>query len=195
MKGMMTPHEAPLVFVQNWERFLDKLSVPVTQELLAAGDVCRRYLRAVSVAMYTEPPRTLIHNDVQGDNLLVAEDGEPSLAVVDWQLVTAARPVLDLARFLVGYLDTAERRRHENRLLEIYHSVLTEHGVTDYSLEQCGDDYRMALVMPASRLATGVGLHPGVARTPGGYWNIVFPRYARALADLGVAELLSEHYG
>jgi hypothetical protein len=27
--------------------------------------------------MYTEPPRTLIHNDVQGNNLLVAEDGEP----------------------------------------------------------------------------------------------------------------------
>jgi aminoglycoside phosphotransferase (APT) family kinase protein len=64
----------------------------VTEELLAAGDVCRRYLGAVSVAMYTEPPRTLIHNDVLGNNLLVAGGGEPSPAVVDWQLTTAARP-------------------------------------------------------------------------------------------------------
>jgi hypothetical protein len=195
MKGMMTPHEAPLVFTQNWERFLDKFSVPVTEELLAAGDVCRRYLRGVSVAMYTEPPRTLIHNDVQGDNLLVAEDGEPSLTVVDWQLTTAARPASDLARFLVGYLDTTERRRHENRLLDMYHSVLIQCGVAGYSTKQCWDDYRMALVLAASRLATAVGFHPGLTATPDGFWNVVFPRYAQALADLGVAELLSKHYG
>jgi hypothetical protein len=66
MKGMLTPDQAPLVFTQVWESFPDKLSIPATGELLAAGDVCRRYLGAVSVAMYTEPPRTLIHNDVQG---------------------------------------------------------------------------------------------------------------------------------
>ena len=195
MKGMMTPNEAPLFFTQNWERFLDKLSVPVTQGLLAAGDVCRRYLGAVSVAMYTEPPRTLIHNDIQGDNLLVAEDGEPSLAVVDWQLTTAARPASDLARFLVGYLDTTERRRHENRLLDMYQSELIECGVAGYSMKQCWDDYCMALVLAASRLATAVGFHPGLTATPDGFWNVVFPRYAQALADLGVAELLQQRYG
>jgi hypothetical protein len=195
MKGMMTPYEAPLVFAQSWERFLDKLSVPVTEELLSAGALCARYLPAVAVSMHTEPPRTLIHNDLQGDNLLVAGDGEQSLAIVDWQLTTGGRPVIDLARFLVGYLDTAARRRHEDRLLRIYYSVLIERGITGYSLEQCGDDYRIALLLPASRLATGVGLHPGVTATPDGYWNIVFPRYARALVDLSVGELLQERYG
>jgi hypothetical protein len=78
--------------------------------------------------------------------------------------------------------------------LQIYHSVLIERGLTDYSLEQCGDDYRMALLLPASRLATGVGLHPGMSPTPGGFWNVVFPRYTRALADLGVGELLHQRY-
>ena len=43
-----------------------------------------------------------------------------------------------------------ERRRHENRLLEMYHSVLIQHGITGYSFEQCWDDYRMALVLPTS---------------------------------------------
>jgi hypothetical protein len=195
MKGMMTPDQAPLVFIQSWESFLGKLSIPVTEELLWAGKLCARYLHAVSVSMYIQPPRTLIHNDVQGDNLLVGGDGDPSLMVVDWQLTTGARPVLDLARFIVGYLDTARRRSHENRLLQIYHSVLAERDVTDYSLEQCWDDYRMALLLPASRLATGIGMHPGVTPTPSGYWNIVFPRYARALADLGVGELLHQRYG
>jgi hypothetical protein len=195
MRGMLTPDQAWLVFTQNGESFLGKLSVPVTEDLLAAGDVCRRYLRVVSVAMYSGPPRTLIHNDLQGNNLLVAEDGEPSLAVVDWQLTTAARPGPDLAGFLVGYLDIAERRGHEDRLLQIYHSLLAEHGITGYSFEQCWDDYRMALVLAASRLATAVGFLPDLTATPGGFWNVVFPRYARALADLGVAERLRQRYG
>ena len=195
MKGMLTPDQALLVFTQNWESFLGKLSVPVTEDLLAAGDICRLYLRVVSVAMYSGPPRTLIHNDVQGDNLLVAEDGEQSLAIVDWQLTTPARPGPDLAGFLVGHLETTERRRHENRLLEMYYSVLIQHGITGYSFEQCWDDYRMALVMTASPLATAVGYHPGLTATPDGDWNVVFPRYAQALADLGVAELLQQRYG
>jgi hypothetical protein len=195
MKGILTPDQAPLVFTQNWDSFLGKLSVPVTEDLLAAGEICRLYLRVASVAMYTEPPRTLIHNDVHGDNLLVAEDGEQSLAIVDWQLTTPARPGPDLAGFLVGYLDTSERRRHENRLLEMYYSVLIQHGVTGYSFEQCWDDYRMALVLPTSHLAIAVGYHPGLTATPDGDWNVVFPRYAQALADLGVAELLQQRYG
>ena len=127
---------------------------------------------------------------MQGDNLLVAGDGEPSLALVDWQLTTAARSVVDLADFVVVHLDTSERRRHEDRLLEIYHSVLTERGVAAYSLERCRDDYGMAVLLPASRLATAVGLHPDLTATPDGFWNVAFPRYARALTDLGVSELL-----
>ena len=71
----------------------------------------------------------------------------------------------------------------------------TERGVTDYPLEQCRDDYAVALLLPASRMATAVGLHPGLTATPDGFWNVVFPRYARALTDLGVSELLEQHYG
>ena len=191
----LTPDQRLVVLIQNWESFLGKLSIPVTEEVLSAGELCARYLSAVSISMYTQSPRTLIHHDVQGDNLLVAGDGEPSLAFVDWQLTTAARPVVDLADFLVRHLDMSERRRHEDRLLEIYHSVLTERGVADYPLEQCRNDYGMALLLPASRLATAVGLHPGLTATPDGFWNVVFPRYARALTDLGVSELLEQHYG
>ena len=53
----------------------------------------------------------------------------------------------------------------------------------------------MVLLLPASRLATAVGLHPGLTATPDGSWNVVFPRYARALTDLGVSELLEQQYG
>jgi hypothetical protein len=53
----------------------------------------------------------------------------------------------------------------------------------------------MALLIPASRLATAVGLHPGLTATPDGFWNVAFPRYARALTDLSISELLQQHYG
>ena len=76
-------------------------------------------LAAFYVSMYTDISATLIHHDVQGDNLLVAGDGEASLAFVDWPLTTAARPVVDLADLLVRHLDTSERRRLEDRLLGI----------------------------------------------------------------------------
>jgi hypothetical protein len=77
----------------------------------------------------------------------------------------------------------------------MYYSVLIQHGITGYSFEQCWDDYRTALVMTAGSLATAVGFHPGLTATPEGDWNVVFPRYAQALADLGVAELLQQRYG
>ena len=146
-----------------------------------------------SPSRYNEPPRTLIHNDVQGNNLLVDRDGEPSLAVVDWQLTTCARPGLDLARFLVSYLDIAERRGHEDRLLQNYHSLLTERGVADYSSSSAGTTID-GLMMSASRLATGVGLLSGVTPTPGGFWNVVFPRYAQALADLSMGGFPAQRY-
>ena len=63
--------------------------------------------------------------------------------------------------------------------------MLTERGVAAYSLERCRDDYGMAVLLPASRLATAVGLHPDLTATPDGFWNVAFPRYARALTDLG----------
>jgi hypothetical protein len=53
----------------------------------------------------------------------------------------------------------------------------------------------MALLLPASRLASAVGFHPGLSPTPDGFWNVVFPRYARALTDLGVSQLLEQQYG
>jgi hypothetical protein len=49
--------------------------------------------------------------------------------------------------------------------------------------------------MTVGRLATAVGFHPGLTATPDGDWNIVFPRYAQALADLGAGELLQQRYG
>ena len=145
----------------------------------AVGHIWRATCMRCLVSMHSGPPHTDPQRRARGQPLggrrwrtvtsdcrLAADDTRP------------ARP--DLAGFLVGYLDTSERRRHENRLLEMYYSVLI-HGITGYSFEQCWDDYRMALVLP-----TAIARHcrrppQGLTATPDGDWNVVFPRYAQAL--------------
>ena len=36
------------------------------------------------------------------------------------------------------------RREHQQQLLGTYHETLVRHGVSDYSFEQCMEEYRMA---------------------------------------------------
>ena len=50
------------------------------------------------------------------------------------------------------------RRENEEQLLRLYHSLLLENGVHEYAFEQCWDDYRLAMLLPAARIAVAVGL-------------------------------------
>jgi hypothetical protein len=59
-------------------------------------------------------------------------------------------------------------------------------------MAQCQQDYRTALLVPASRLATAIGFQPGLTAAPEGFWNVVFPRFAEAFSDLRVGELLRQ---
>jgi hypothetical protein len=96
---------------------------------------------------------------------------------------------------LVSQLSPQQRRGSEKRLLESYHAKLTERGVEGYSLAQCQQDYRLALLVPASRLATAVGIQPALTATPGAFWNTVFLRFAEAMRDLNVGEVLRHQFG
>jgi thiamine kinase-like enzyme len=195
LKGLVSMDQAAPAFRENWESFLAKLSIPVTEEILEVGRLTDRYLPAVYTSVFSRPPLTLTHNDVQGENLFMADDEVPSVVMIDWQLTTPGWGALDLSSLLVCQLQPEQRRSNEIRLLETYHSALTDRGVEGYSLAQCQQDYRTALLVPASRLATAVGWHPGLTATPGAFWNAVFGRIAEGFSDLRVGELLREQFG
>lgn len=193
LRGMAAPDGVQPAFERYWEAFLAKLSIPVTAEILDVGRYGLRYLARLSAALYDAAPSTLIHNDIQGANLLF--DGDNGSAVlVDWQLATFGRGAVDVAYFLCGCLSTADRRTAWNRLVRDYHGLLVERGVTGYSLEQCQIDCRLALLPAATRIATAVGAFPALRADPGAYWNDVFPRYAWAINELGVGDLLAETF-
>lgn len=84
-----------------------------------------------------------VHGDYRLDNLLfgTAAGGAP-VAAVDWQTLSIGHPGRDVAYFLGNSLTFEDRRQHEESLVRAYHETLCSHGVSDYSFDQCFDDYR-----------------------------------------------------
>jgi hypothetical protein len=67
----------------------------------------------------------LVHGDYRLDNMLFGAVGaERPLTVVDWQTVTWAPAMTDLAYFLGCALPTADRRAQYDALLQTYHDAL-----------------------------------------------------------------------
>jgi aminoglycoside/choline kinase family phosphotransferase len=192
LRGPTAAQQAPAFFQQTWRPFLDKLGSHITDEIRQVGVWLDAHLGRLGAHLYHEPPRTLIHNDYQADNLFFAGSGDTrSLVVADWQLSTQGRAAYDVAYFLAGNLDARHRREHELRLLRGYHTLLVEHGVRDYPFEQCWDDYRLAMLQPLSRLIAVIGIGVVPPAQEHGFCEVLVPRYCRAVHDLKVGELLS----
>jgi hypothetical protein len=68
-------------------------------------------------------------------------------------------------------------------------------GIADYPFSLCWDDYRCALLIPASRIAMAVGMHPDLTEAPGAFWDVLYPRFVAAIEDLDVADVLAARYG
>ncbi len=67
----------------------------------------------------------LVHGDYRLDNMLFGAVGaDRPLTVVDWQTVTWAPAMTDLAYFIGCALPEAERRTHYDALLQAYHAAL-----------------------------------------------------------------------
>jgi hypothetical protein len=88
---------------------------------------------------------TFVHGDFRVENLLFSEDGDHSkLTVIDWQICYDACPPYDVAYLMTQSVEPRVRRESELDVLRTYHSALLENGITDYSLEDCFQDYRKA---------------------------------------------------
>ncbi|XRQ14471.1 oxidoreductase family protein [Actinomadura welshii] len=121
------------------DRFADRLH-PDDQDTL------RRTVDQIGPWLLARPERFgLVHGDYRLDNILFPPD-EGIATTVDWQTLTIGLPARDLSYFLATSLTTDDRRTHEHHLVAGYHEALLAHGVTDYPLDLCWDDYRHALL-------------------------------------------------
>lgn len=149
--------------------------------------------------------RSLLHGDFRLDNLLFsgASDatgsgahglaaGGAEVLTIDWQTLEVGFPGRDLAYFGSTALAPAERRAHERALVAAYHQRLVEHGVGDYSADDCFDDYRRGMLQ--GPIITMIGcVYASAERTDVSdrMFLSMATNVCSAIQDLGVLDLLA----
>jgi hypothetical protein len=165
---------------------VDDVDLAEAAKLIPYRDVWKRIIAE---------PRCLWHNDLRVDNVLFdACGGAMPVALLDWQGVTYARGMLDVSYFIGTSLITEDRRAHERALVTHYHEALVALGVTDYSLEECWNEYRLLAIHPLQTAVFGIS---AVKRTDRGdrMWRNWIERAATMTRDLDSFELLAIEAG
>ncbi|WP_051341860.1 phosphotransferase [Pseudonocardia spinosispora] len=144
-------------FVERYAPRMDAADLEAAQHFVDRIGAYYRRLRAC--------PFTVQHGDFRPDNVLFDIHDEPgTLAIVDWQTVILGPASVDVAYFVGGALDQETRRRHEDRLLQIYHAELRAQGV-DYDSDRLAADYAVSCF---ANLVIGVAAAMLVERTARG---------------------------
>ena len=132
----------PDMFRASWAAC--KAAVPellTHPEVLAFGD---RYAELIPTMMPgIDQPRTWVHGDLRADNLMFDADGTPTM--LDFQIMGQSVGTYDVAYLMSQSVPVETRRNHEDTIVRAYHQQLLDSGVTDYSWEQCWEDYRLCL--------------------------------------------------
>jgi thiamine kinase-like enzyme len=151
----------------------------VYHDVLAA--LPKLYKRLIIPTAYT-----VIHDDIHIGNVLYHRDPtEETIRIIDWQTWFIDLAPRDLAHMMAIFWFPEQRRNLEKLLLRQYHERLRENGITNYSWEQLGSDYKLSVVRklfhPAWQWDTG--------HEPNIWWNHL-QRVMLAYEDLDCKELL-----
>ena len=129
----------------TWENCVKLFPHAIAADVLPEVSRYVEGLRGVMKLM-GQRTQTFVHGDVRLDNVMFGTGDQHPVMLVDWQAVMVSNPAHDLSYMLSQSLDVEVRRAHEAELVEYYHDALVRNGVTDYSLEQCYDDYDVGVL-------------------------------------------------
>ena len=180
-------------YAQAWQPFVEFTKDYLTPEM---ADVCQRYAKAVRRIMTIvgrEMPITIVHGDFRLDNLFFASpQGGPDFGVIDWQISAKGGGIFDVAYFVCGTLEPAERKATERDLVKLYHDTLVEHGVKNYSFEQCWDDYRRTTLFLLTYSVIALGSLDHANERGVELFTTISKRTLAAITDRNSSELLPE---
>jgi aminoglycoside phosphotransferase (APT) family kinase protein len=127
-------------FVRSWPMCRALAGDRIPNELLAVGD--RWATDGPNLVRRLAAPATLCHGDFRVDNLRF--DGDEVIAF-DWQLLTVANGVTDLAYFMSQSVRTPARRGTDRDILDLYLNRLAARGI-DYDPIDAWEVYRTAVL-------------------------------------------------
>jgi len=175
----------------TWERSLEQFSYCMTDDVRAAVPQYVAAMREIHREMGRRT-MTAVHGDVKVDNLMFG-DGDPGLhpvILLDWQAIMISNPMHDAAYVLCQSLNVEDRRAHEDELIRYYYDLLTQSGVTNYSLEQCYEDHDIAaLYFLAYAIIVG-GLWDGTSERGKRLAEVLLTRAANTITDRGLLRLI-----
>lgn len=132
---------------QFWPVFQQNLGHTLTPYMRRVGDAFSSNVVSL-LQRLSQPPVTLLHGDFRLDNLFFAtKPGEDQLVVIDWQLISRGKGPYDVAYFMSQSLEPGDRAATEGDVLKRYHEALLAAGIAGYSLDECIDDYRHAVLL------------------------------------------------
>ena len=102
-------------------------------------------------------PRTFVHGDYRGENMLFGTGADGEFAVVDWQGCGLGAGLYDVAYFLGANLATDDRRRIEREALEEYHDIVCRLGAEGFTFDDCWRAYRQNMLGVLVPLMLGGG--------------------------------------
>jgi len=91
------------------------------------------------VTLRPEYRYTLVHADYHPKQIFFPQDDRGRFAVFDWQGACVSLGAMDLQRALLTLMSGEQLAQNEQRLIELYHRVLEQHGIR-YPLEQLIDE-------------------------------------------------------
>ena len=94
-----------------------------------------------------DSPSTICHGDFRPDNFFFGDD-DKSITVIDWQLCSEMKGIVDVAYLFTWGLDERDRKSWESQLLANYHDTLISKGVKDYSKSDMHKDYILGFFVP-----------------------------------------------
>ena len=129
------------------------------------------------------------HWDFRADNMLFGQrDGDLAMVTIDWTGLFCGGG-RDLGHFLGTSLVPELRKAHELELVTHYHESLLAQGVSDFSLQECIDDYRRNLFYPV-HVVVSVTESVNMDARGNQLFASMFNRACEAIKDLDALELI-----
>ena len=95
----------------------------------------------------SQPPITIGHGDFRPDNFFLKyNDSNSKLVVIDWQLASKLRGIIDISYLTAWGIPANTRSLYEKHMLIHYQETLTRNGILDYPMEKLKLDYRVGFL-------------------------------------------------
>jgi Ecdysteroid kinase-like family len=120
-----------------WPAFIDRYADRLRADHIEVGHAVVNNLE--EWILQRNSPTTLVHGDYRADNLMI---GPGFSAAVDWQTLAIGYGGVDLGYFLGASMLPDARRRHERRLVADWYRIISDAGISNFTIDDAWDDYR-----------------------------------------------------